>query len=110
MWYIIALSLPRHKELFSPVSYLHRDSEWTRIQTTAARKTLLLGQIKMATHNLYTLMYKHLQRKVPLKESEDTMMQLGRVRELDSTGSLPSTLTHDTCIILLSHTIQATVT
>ena len=59
---------------------LIRDSEWTRIQTTAARKTLLLGQIKMATHNLYTLMYKHLQRKVTPKESDDTMMQLGRVR------------------------------
>lgn len=62
----------------------HRDSEWTRIQTTAARKTLLLGQIKMATHNLYTLMSKHLQRRVPSKESEDTMMQLGRVRGKNS--------------------------
>lgn len=59
---------------------LYRDSEWTRIQTTAARKTLLLGQIKMATHNLYTLMYKHLHKKVPPTEAEDTMMQLGRVR------------------------------
>lgn len=56
------------------------DSEWTRIQTTAAGKTLLLGQIKMATHNLYTLMYKHLQRKVPARESEETMMQLGRLQ------------------------------
>ncbi len=61
-------------------THVHRDSEWTRIQTTAAGKTLLLGQIKMATHNLYTLMYKHLQRKVPARESEETMMQLGRVR------------------------------
>lgn len=61
------------------MTVIYRDSEWTRIQTTAARKTLLLGQIKMASHNLYTLMYKHLQRKVPAMESEDTMMQLGRV-------------------------------
>ena len=60
---------------------VNRDSEWSRIQTTAARKTLLLGQIKMATHNLYTLMYKHLQRKVPVKEADDTLMQLGKVNE-----------------------------
>jgi len=58
---------------------LYRDSEWNRIQTTAARKTLLLGQIKMATHNLYTIMYKHLQRKVTVSEAEDTILQLDRV-------------------------------
>ena len=64
----------------------NRDSEWTRIQTTAARKTLLLGQIKMATHNLYALMYKHLQRKIPLThEAEDTMLQLGKVCRMEFT-------------------------
>ena len=74
-----------------------RDSEWTRIQTTSARKTLLLGQIKMATHNLYTLMSKHLQRKILTKESEDTMMQLGRVRP----GGVPELVQYKETHVLL---------
>ncbi len=56
-----------------------RESEWIRIQTTSTQKTLLLGQIKMATHNLFTLMYKHLQRKVPAREAEETLLQLDKV-------------------------------
>ena len=61
------------------VLHYHRESEWTRIQTTAAKKTLLLGQIKMATHNLFTLMHKHLQTKIPPHEADQTLMQLERV-------------------------------
>lgn len=56
-----------------------RDSEWTRIQTTAAKKTLVLGQLKIATHNLFMLMCKHLQRRVPPHEHEDTLFQLEKV-------------------------------
>ena len=56
-----------------------RESEWTRIQTTAAKKTLLLGQIKMATHNLFALMYKHLEKKMPARETDQTLLQLERV-------------------------------
>ena len=57
-----------------------RESEWARIQATAATKTLLLGQLKMATHNLFSLMYKHLQRKIPVKDMDDTVLQLDKVR------------------------------
>ncbi|KAL5477714.1 hypothetical protein EMCRGX_G024549 [Ephydatia muelleri] len=56
------------------------ESEWARIQTTAAKKTLLLGQIKMATHNLLTLMYKHLQKKMPPSEAGQTLLQLEKVQ------------------------------
>lgn len=38
---------------------VHWESKWTHIQNTAARKTLLLGQIKIATHNLYQLVQRH---------------------------------------------------
>ena len=58
---------------------LERESEWTRIQTTAAKKTLLLGQIKMATHNLHMLVYKHLKKRPPVQEAENTLLQLDKV-------------------------------
>lgn len=61
------------------VGHGHRDSEWTRIQTTAAKKTLMLGQIKMATHNLYALVYKHLHKKIPPQEAGMTLQQLDKV-------------------------------
>ena len=38
---------------------VHWESKWTHIQNTAARKTLLLGQIKIATHNLFQLVQRH---------------------------------------------------
>ena len=59
---------------------LSRESEWTRIQTTSAKKTLMLGQIKMATHNLYALVYKHLKKKIPPEEADQTLLQLDKVR------------------------------
>jgi chromosome segregation ATPase len=56
------------------------ESEWTRIQTTAAKKTLELGQIKMATHNLFVLVNKHLQRKIPPSEADQTLLQLDKIQ------------------------------
>lgn len=41
----------------------------------------MLGQIKMATHNLFTLMYKHLQRRVPAQEAGQTLLQLDKVKQ-----------------------------
>ena len=64
------------------LSQTSRESEWTRIQTTSAQKTLLLGQIKMATHNLFALMCKHLHRKMPPQETDQTLLQLDKVREM----------------------------
>lgn len=36
------------------------EAKWNDILNTTAKKTLLLGQIKMATHNLFTLVNRHL--------------------------------------------------
>ncbi|XP_074829395.1 cilia- and flagella-associated protein 73 isoform X1 [Natator depressus] len=55
------------------------ESKWTEIQNTATKKTLQLGQIKMAALNLFQLATKQmkLQVDVPL---EDTETQLGTVQ------------------------------
>ena len=74
-WVSLSLSLPP-----SPSLSLCRESEWTRIQTTSAKKTLMLGQIKMATHNLYALVYKYLKKKIPPEEADQTLLQLDKVR------------------------------
>merc|ERR1712142_872969 len=41
---------------------VHWESKWTHIQNTAAKKTLLLGRIKIATHNLCQLVLRHARR------------------------------------------------
>ena len=71
----------KHERQFRLSSCSNRESEWARIQATAATKTLMLGQIKMATHNLFSLMYKHLQRKIPARDMDDTALQLDKVRD-----------------------------
>nr|XP_009669333.1 PREDICTED: coiled-coil domain-containing protein 42 like-2-like [Struthio camelus australis] len=54
------------------------ESRWTHIQTTAAQKTLLLAQIRMAVLNLFQLATKQL--KVPADVAlEDTEAQLDTV-------------------------------
>uniref|UniRef100_H2Y4L5 DUF4200 domain-containing protein n=1 Tax=Ciona savignyi TaxID=51511 RepID=H2Y4L5_CIOSA len=55
------------------------ESKWTHIQNTAAKKTLLLGRIKIATHNLFQLVNKHLKQQatVPL---ENTALQLDKIQ------------------------------
>lgn len=57
------------------------ESKWTHIKNTAAKKTLLLGRIKMATHNLYQLVDKQqkqsLASDVPI---DDTNEQLARIQ------------------------------
>lgn len=54
------------------------ESKWMYIQNTAAEKTLRLGRIKMATHNLFMLVNKHLASgAVPV---ESTTEQLAKIQ------------------------------
>ncbi|CAH1801382.1 unnamed protein product [Owenia fusiformis] len=54
------------------------EAVWTHIKNTAAKKTLLLGRIKMASHNLYQLVNR--QQKGPSTQSEDTAEQLQKIQ------------------------------
>ncbi|XP_065682767.1 coiled-coil domain-containing protein 42 homolog isoform X1 [Hydra vulgaris] len=53
------------------------ESEWTHIQNTAAKKTLLLGKIKMATHNLFQLINKNAKEAETV---ESTVEQLNKIQ------------------------------
>ncbi|XP_067684611.1 coiled-coil domain-containing protein 42 homolog isoform X2 [Haliotis asinina] len=53
------------------------ESKWTHIKNTAATKTLLLGRIKMATHNLYQLVKRHQKQSAQV---EDTAEQLSQIQ------------------------------
>ena len=41
----------------------------------------MLGQIKMATHNLYALVYKHMKKKIQPEEADQTILQLEKVKK-----------------------------
>lgn len=54
-------------------SAVHWESKWTHIQNTAAKKTLLLGRIKIATHNLYQLVLRHARNTRSIDNPEEEM-------------------------------------
>uniref|UniRef100_A0A6I8MXD0 DUF4200 domain-containing protein n=1 Tax=Ornithorhynchus anatinus TaxID=9258 RepID=A0A6I8MXD0_ORNAN len=64
------------------------ESRWAHIQNTAAKKTLLLGTIKMATLNLFQIVSKQLKEttSVPV---EDTHKQLDLVRGRGTSAASP---------------------
>lgn len=64
-----------------------QESRWAHIQNTAAKKTLLLGTIKMATLNLFQIVSKQLKETTTVS-LEDTHKQLDMVR--GSASALPS--------------------
>ncbi|XP_072889431.1 coiled-coil domain-containing protein 42-like [Hemitrygon akajei] len=59
---------------------LRWDAVWTHIQNTAARQTLVLGTVKMATLNLYQLVAGSLE-EAPSLTSIDTLWQLQKIEE-----------------------------
>lgn len=52
------------------------ESQWTHIKNTAAKKTLELGRIKMATHNLYQLVKRHQKQAAQAEETPDQLNQI----------------------------------
>uniref|UniRef100_A0A8C6GRQ9 Coiled-coil domain containing 42 n=1 Tax=Mus spicilegus TaxID=10103 RepID=A0A8C6GRQ9_MUSSI len=56
------------------------ESRWAHIQNTAAKKTLLLGTIKMATLNLFQIVSKQLKESTQVS-LEDTHKQLDMIQQ-----------------------------
>ncbi|KAI5280859.1 coiled-coil domain-containing protein 42 [Manis pentadactyla] len=58
------------------------ESRWAHIQNTAAKKTLLLGTIKMATLNLFQIVSKQLKETTDMDVTlEDTHKQLDKIQQ-----------------------------
>ncbi|CAF0779248.1 unnamed protein product [Brachionus calyciflorus] len=57
------------------------ENEWNHIQTTAAGKTLLIGETRMAIRNLYHLVLSHYGKINEKLEDVDTDHQLKKVEE-----------------------------
>ncbi|KAL7837249.1 hypothetical protein SRHO_G00269600 [Serrasalmus rhombeus] len=55
------------------------ESTWVHIQNTAAKKTLLLGTIKMATLNIYQTMCKKAKDEKEAIAADDTLKQLDKI-------------------------------
>jgi len=55
---------------------MYWESRWTRIQNTAAKKTLLLGRIKMATHNLFMLVHKHVKQTIEVDSTPEQLQKI----------------------------------
>lgn len=66
---------------------VHWESKWTHIQNTAAKKTLLLGRIKIATHNLYQLVLKHAKNTRNGEEAEGDEGEMNLEGEKDDEKS-----------------------
>lgn len=70
----------RTRTVLTPCPRL-QESRWAHIQNTAAKKTLLLGTIKMATLNLFQIVSKQLKETTDVDVTlEDTHKQLDKVR------------------------------
>lgn len=69
----------RHTPAHVPAPIPPQESRWAHIQNTAAKKTLLLGTIKMATLNLFQIVSKQLKETTTVS-LEDTHKQLDMVR------------------------------
>lgn len=77
---------------------VHWESVWNHIKNTAAKKTLLLGRIKMATHNLYQLVKRHQKQAGAAEETTEQLLQIqtfvqdlnqitSEIKKMDSTGT-----------------------
>ncbi|XP_036416065.1 coiled-coil domain-containing protein 42-like [Colossoma macropomum] len=55
------------------------ESTWVHIQNTAAKKTLLLGTVKMATLNIYQTMCKKAKDEKEAIAADDTLKQLDKI-------------------------------